>query len=183
LKITGKIKSADKTTDVIFTTKYQVKRVIQGYPSHETIFPSSTCTPYLAPATSSNVSAVCSSAEYKAKVNQYYTRISEEDSLKELNELSKIQEMTETFETEILDLYPNPVSEQATITYAVAENEVVNLFLMNTQGQIVETYFSQEIQAKGFYTVELSLSKVPSGLYLCVLETSKGRVTKRLVKE
>lgn len=65
-----------------------------------------------------------------------------------------------------LQAYPNPISEQATITFAVKESQDVTLELYNTLGQRVKVLHQGSVPSSQTRTVSLQASNLSSGLYI-----------------
>jgi hypothetical protein len=69
---------------------------------------------------------------------------------------------------------PNPMSDLGELAYALDQTEHVEIVLMNTMGQRVETVCNQ-IAPPGEHHLPLNTRHLPSGLYLLVLQTPTHR--------
>ncbi|MEL6652297.1 MAG: T9SS type A sorting domain-containing protein, partial [Bacteroidota bacterium] len=77
-----------------------------------------------------------------------------------------------------LNLFPNPASQNATLELDLDRPEAISLRLYNLHGQMMQT---QELSVQQNVSHELDLSRLASGMYLLEIETSRGRVSQRLV--
>jgi hypothetical protein len=75
----------------------------------------------------------------------------------------------------ILELYPNPTRGIITVRYKFGSSGLVNAKIFNLQGQEIETItmpFSDNIEMS-YFTINLSKSKLPPGIYTLKLENKK----------
>ena len=79
----------------------------------------------------------------------------------------------EDFEALNIKMFPNPTTDKVTITL---ESEA-KYSLMNLTGQLVQ----EGNLSNGNNTV--GLTELPAGLYLLTVETDKGRVTQKVIKQ
>lgn len=78
-------------------------------------------------------------------------------------------------------LYPNPVTNKATLIYEVKEKGKVSIDLLNEQGKTIRNLLNKN-QAPGQYSLEVNLSEVKSGLYFYKINSKSGTVTERFLK-
>jgi hypothetical protein len=79
-----------------------------------------------------------------------------------------------------LMIYPNPVSDYATIAYSLDARTPVRLAVYDLNGRVVATLVN-EVQATGEYQEMLNTGNLRPGIYLINLVTAAGNETKRLV--
>ena len=79
-----------------------------------------------------------------------------------------------------LTTYPNPVSERATVEFAVKEKENVTIQLYNTLGQRVKTLYRDTPPAEQTKRVRLSTDDLSSGLYFVRMRGESFTATKRV---
>jgi hypothetical protein len=77
-----------------------------------------------------------------------------------------------------LQAYPNPISEQATIKFAVKESQDVTLELYNTLGQRVQVLHQGSVPSSQTRTVSLQASDLSSGLYIVRMRGESFSTTK-----
>jgi hypothetical protein len=65
-----------------------------------------------------------------------------------------------------LKAYPNPISQQATIEFAVKDAQDVTVEVYNTLGQRVEVLHQGTVSAERLQTVKLQADDLASGLYI-----------------
>ena len=87
---------------------------------------------------------------------------------------NSLQGIEVNFPNKVLSIYPNPTS--STLTIETNSNTKQNLEIVNLLGQTMYTYY---IYSKA--TVDVSA--LPKGIYLIKLNTDKGIVVKKFVKE
>jgi hypothetical protein len=69
-----------------------------------------------------------------------------------------------------LKIKPNPFDEQCTIEYKISESDFVQLVILDALGNTVRILHSG-FKKKGTHSVEFNSSSLPSGMYLCRLQT------------
>jgi hypothetical protein len=76
---------------------------------------------------------------------------------------------------------PNPVSEQATLTYEMQDDGVVDVSLYNSFGQIVST-LENAPKTRGVHTLTMPLDRLQSGMYeVRVLHAAGGKSARVMV--
>lgn len=68
--------------------------------------------------------------------------------------------------------YPNPFSQNTTLEYNLTEDSPVILSIISLTGQEVSRFESKEAQTEGVYQIPFDASKLPSGTYICILQTN-----------
>jgi hypothetical protein len=75
---------------------------------------------------------------------------------------------------------PNPFDGQTIIPYSLGASTMVNLEVFDMVGNRVMS-LANGTQAAGSYTIRFDSSKLAGGMYMYVLSTDQGRITKRMV--
>ncbi|MEI6899364.1 MAG: T9SS type A sorting domain-containing protein, partial [Bacteroidota bacterium] len=70
--------------------------------------------------------------------------------------------------TGILQCYPNPCTDHATVRFNLAGSSQVTLELFNIQGSRVATLIHQDLNT-GIYEIDLNTSLLQPGTYICRL--------------
>ena len=78
-----------------------------------------------------------------------------------------------------LMVYPNPTKEELSLHFSWPGTTDIQYYVVDLLGRPLTSIFGV---ASGTSQESLSLSAFPSGTYLLVVESSEGRVTKRIVK-
>jgi hypothetical protein len=73
------------------------------------------------------------------------------------------------------EIYPNPVSSSATISFFVPEETTVHVEILNTLGEVVD-FVSSMHYARGSYQLHWNRATLLPGVYFCKLETGDGDV-------
>ncbi len=79
-------------------------------------------------------------------------------------------------------LFPNPTISDFKIDLKVAERNIITIQLFSQQGEIIESIKNEEFE-RGSYSIPVSLTNLPSGVYLVVIHSNKYNKTLRIVKQ
>lgn len=72
-------------------------------------------------------------------------------------------------------IYPNPIYDKATLKYELIENETIGIKLYDMQGQLVQSFISQEHRLAGQHEESLYIDNtIPAGCYLLVITNEAG---------
>lgn len=80
----------------------------------------------------------------------------------------------------MLNLYPNPASNNIVFTYSISKNSDVELRLINILGHEVAT-ITNESRIKGTYTETFDCSDLADGVYYGVLNANNTTITKKII--
>ena len=80
-------------------------------------------------------------------------------------------------------VYPNPLTDEASFTFTVAQPAAISLFLTDVQGRIVRTFTSNSTLQAGDHTQVLDLLGLASGAYQVVLMQGDMRTAVQDVKD
>ncbi|TAE52662.1 MAG: DUF4397 domain-containing protein [Bacteroidetes bacterium] len=83
------------------------------------------------------------------------------------------------FDNELLNAFPNPVSEQLSLEYTVKSAGNVRLRVFDAQGRLVVDQ-QQGKQSPGEYSLDLSAASLAAGVHTVVLETETARAVRRI---
>jgi hypothetical protein len=84
-------------------------------------------------------------------------------------------------ETYAFNVFPNPASEQITLTLKAKENLTFTAELMDINGRIVKRFMRDEAIAGSEKTTSLSLDEVEPGIYFFFVKSETGTAAKRVV--
>ncbi|MCF7920864.1 MAG: T9SS type A sorting domain-containing protein [Candidatus Cloacimonetes bacterium] len=76
--------------------------------------------------------------------------------------------------------YPNPFNPTTSITYAIAEDEDVNIQIFNVKGQLVTTLVNEH-QAAGTYSLVWNADGQASGVYFFKMMSGRYTSTKKMI--
>ena len=80
--------------------------------------------------------------------------------------------------TDYLTIYPNPVSNRATLKYNLPQKEKITIQLFDAQGKLIQTFFEKKWRAGGEHREFLAFEEgLLPGNYILQFITSKGRVS------
>lgn len=82
--------------------------------------------------------------------------------------IAPVKEVTE------MNIYPNPVSTQATVEYYLSEATEVEITVTDLVGKEVSALLSAH-QGPGLHQVQLNADKLSSGIYFCTLSCINGK--------
>lgn len=80
-----------------------------------------------------------------------------------------------------LSVYPNPVTENATVTFNVANTTVMSVNVYNVQGQLIAELAKNHVFATGVNTLNLSTENIPTGLYMVTFVSKEGVLTHKVI--
>lgn len=82
-----------------------------------------------------------------------------------------------------LNIYPNPIVESATLTYALAETEELTIALHDMHGRVLATYLNGKDMPAGEHTQTITMpSDLASGNYLLLFSSPKGKMSVQVSK-
>ncbi len=131
-------------------------------------------TAYQAPVSPANVFAFCDT-DYKVPMrNQSKTVETQAETPKDVPTSPK--------STQLLSIYPNPTTGEATITYEVdKEGSSVAIYLTNNLGIRVMEVSNEVSQAQGTHNVRINTRNLSAGVYFYTLVLNGVAYTERLV--
>lgn len=80
-----------------------------------------------------------------------------------------------------LTVYPNPFQNNATIQYSLLEDTIIDLYVTDFSGKVIERLVFQKNKGTGEHEIALDGRKFTSGIYFLVLKTSKEIQTQKLM--
>ncbi|MBF9238478.1 T9SS type A sorting domain-containing protein [Hymenobacter sp. BT683] len=83
-------------------------------------------------------------------------------------------------ESNLLEVYPNPIAEQATIHFRTQQGGKAQLYLYNQVGALVATLYNAEVEGGRDYHLPLSRENLADGVYFCRMITNGKVENKRL---
>ena len=66
--------------------------------------------------------------------------------------------------------YPNPFVNQVTLAYQLENEQALSIEIRSLDGRLMLPVIRKGLMKKGYYTEELDLSGLPSGIYFCSLK-------------
>jgi hypothetical protein len=76
--------------------------------------------------------------------------------------------------------YPNPFNPSTVISYSLPKNSFVSLKIYDIQGKEIKTLVN-EYKTAGNYVTEWKPENMPSGIYMCILNTGNISLTKKML--
>lgn len=83
----------------------------------------------------------------------------------------------------IINIFPNPTSENTILEYQLEEPALVSLILLNTQGQPIKVILSNIPQTSGRHRVDLSTQNLTSGVYYYQLRFGQQEKVLKLIRK
>ncbi|MFH0867113.1 MAG: C25 family cysteine peptidase [Bacteroidota bacterium] len=80
-----------------------------------------------------------------------------------------------------LNCYPNPFTDQTTISYSLEKPGSVSLNIYNAMGQEIATLIDGKNQQAGYYNKVFNAAKLGKGIYHCVLTTPDKIIVNKLL--
>ncbi len=82
-----------------------------------------------------------------------------------------------------LGAYPNPFAQNTLIEYTIPESSTVSINIMDVRGVIISRLLKDQKQESGTHRVTFESDTLPSGVYICTLDTPNGRRTHKIIKQ
>ncbi len=76
------------------------------------------------------------------------------------------------------NIYPNPVSSNASITYDIVKNANVKIEIYSTMGELVKTVRNYSLATPGITAIEFDATDLSSGVYYVTMTANGKKVTK-----
>ena len=83
--------------------------------------------------------------------------------------------------------FPNPFYSETTIKYLIKENNIqLSLYISDSNGRLIKTFFNNKLHSKGEYTVVWNgnnneENKMSAGVYFYTLSTNQQIITKQAI--
>ncbi len=82
-----------------------------------------------------------------------------------------------------LAAFPNPFEQATTIEYYLPSAGKVNIWVTNTQGQVVGRVVQDEEVPAGRHQIEWKPNSIAAGIYFPIIEANQQKAASRLVKK
>lgn len=82
-----------------------------------------------------------------------------------------------------LGAYPNPFAQNTLIEYTIPEASTVSINIIDVRGSVISRLLQDEKQEGGTHRLTFESETLPSGVYICTLDTPGGRRTHKIVKQ
>jgi hypothetical protein len=80
-----------------------------------------------------------------------------------------------------VSVYPNPFTENITVSYETEENGIVRISLFDTFGKELRVIMNNEQQSAGKHRIEMSAGNLSNGIYLLKVQTPAYTIIKRIL--
>jgi len=109
-----------------------------------------------------------------------------EDNAPECNSIEEVEEhcLTEIEEyssNNELNIYPNPLGVNVIISYNLKQSSFVTLKILDLSGREMSVLIN-ELQKQGEQKVKYNSHGLKPGVYFCVLKTTEGIQTRKMIK-
>jgi len=91
--------------------------------------------------------------------------------------ITSVEELINS-EINSFNIYPNPVSSSASITYDIAKNSNVKIEIYSTMGELVKTVRNYSLATPGITAIEFDATDLSSGVYYVTMTANGKKVTK-----
>jgi len=123
--------------------------------------------------------------EYKVKAIDRTNHQSEFSTVVSLDWGNSMQKVAvnvkpDNYENKLIGNFPNPFNPVTKIKYSLSNDDWVSIVIYDILGTKIEE-LKKEYQVRGEHEVTFDGSNLPSGIYLCFLETSKFRSVQKMI--
>lgn len=73
--------------------------------------------------------------------------------------------------TDIVGVYPNPVTDISTVTFYLSKNTAVSISLLDVQGKKIKSV-ATGIFSAGYHEAQLAVHELPAGIYFLEMKTA-----------
>ncbi len=120
-------------------------------------------------------------ADSGTKFAQFYSKDASDEANHPYLELDFAQSI-ETEAISALSIYPNPVKENSNITFSLATNEEVHIYISDMLGKTVCEIMHNDMTA-GLHNIPFNTSDLPEGIYFaCIVGETQKSISKVIVK-
>ena len=81
-----------------------------------------------------------------------------------------------------LEVFPNPTKGSTTVRFTLPEGMEASISAFNVQGQLIDRV-ADDRHTPGMHTIEWNTASWPQGIYLLRIETDRGFLTRKLIKQ
>ena len=78
--------------------------------------------------------------------------------------------------------YPNPVRNNVTFVFSLNEEQIIDFYVLSQTGERITSIINNDKKEAGEYEVTINLSSLETGIYFYILETRKGKISKKFSK-
>lgn len=163
-----KVNSSATTQDVLLVLSYPLKLVVNTTTLFNNVSPAA-CDALVPPqASSTEVNTFCNSTAYN--------NIKRQTSARALAEAEAGTAITGA------RLYPNPSNGQFTVNISPQSQNLRRIYLTDLQGRVIDNIYEGNLQLSAGYSKQAQY-KLPAGMYLVTVITTKGRSTLKLIMQ
>jgi len=108
----------------------------------------------------------------------YLATLSEGSIYKVIGGVLNANEVIE--QIELVSINPNPVMRYADVSIESNESIEVELILINMNGKVI---YEKNININGAFNTSINMENEPAGTYILSINTNKGLVTKKIIKQ
>lgn len=122
-------------------------------------------------------------ANFTAEIGTCSTILdTEQEAVSRSNTTNKGEEiLSKNDKKNTLTIFPNPVTNSATIGFQLFTEGEVNLGLYNSTGQLLKIVLDRQVSAEGFHQHNLATSNMENGVYYLYMSTTEGVITKKII--
>ncbi|MBN2173078.1 MAG: T9SS type A sorting domain-containing protein [Bacteroidales bacterium] len=95
--------------------------------------------------------------------------------------ITDIAELSRQLDNFSLNNYPNPFTQNTTITFTMQSEGIIRIILFDLAGKKFQVVLNEYLPS-GYHEIELEGTKLIVGTYICILETDNTIVTKKIIK-
>ena len=89
-------------------------------------------------------------------------------------------ETISTTETSFIDVYPNPVSNESTISFSLNQSQNVSLKIFDVNGKFVSSLADRNFE-EGEHQIEFNAEKINAGIYFLKMQAGEFLKTEKLI--
>lgn len=83
--------------------------------------------------------------------------------------------------SDVINIFPNPLEDKATIVYSLEKSDKVTITLFNANGQHITTIIKNRSREAGLHKVALNANYLSTGIYYLKLQSTEINIVEKLV--
>ncbi|MGP8214636.1 MAG: T9SS type A sorting domain-containing protein [Bacteroidia bacterium] len=115
-------------------------------------------------------------------INNTVQYTNEYSNFQTLAPYKKTIEFDTAFAYDGISTYPNPFSDNTTISFSIKDDGNVSIYMTDLTGKRISDLIKNDSYKKGSHLIYYNGANLAAGNYLCVLETKNSRQTFKMIK-
>jgi len=80
-----------------------------------------------------------------------------------------------------MGIYPNPVNQQANISFTLSEEQAVSIWVNDISGRLISTIIHKEVKTAGQHQISFKVANHSTGIYYVTVQANKDLMTEKMI--